>query len=852
MSLTDSATDCVETDESDETVVVSNPEFLADLFGGLSAGISPVVVSFEGNPSRASSRDWSCMPFADAAAMATTANNYFSLASFRLDEAGRYRRRKSQFVALHVVMLDDIGTKVACDRLTVPPTWLLETSPGNFQAGYALAEPVTEGALADRLMHTMISAGLCDPGANGPRARLARLPVGANGKHSPAFQCRLASWCPDRRYLVEEIVQGFDLEMAQGGRPTRRQARSAENAGQDEDGVFVPGPEVNPVISALMDRVLYKSPLGDGKHDITCPWVAEHTGGADGGTAYFEPDDQWPVGGFRCLHGHCAERRVRDLLRHLDVEVSAARMKPTIRVVPGELHRVVDAAERQLACSGRHYQRGNLIVTVVTDPGNRETRVHEVGQPALVRALAGVALWERFDARANDWARIDPPPRHATVLADAVAYHHLPVLNGIARQPYLRSDGSLMTAAGYDRATGMFGVFNAAEFVVSDLPSRAEAEEALGLLVGLLDEFSFEQSSDRAAALSAILTAAIRPSLPHAPMFHVRAHMVGSGKSYLCELVTAFASPQRGTPTTFPSDDEECRKLLLAELLRAPAAIEFDNLTGDLVAHKSLCTVLTSEFLAGRILGASKTATVSTRALFLSSGNNVGPVQDMARRCVTITLSPQCELPAARVFRRPDLVREVLRDRGRYVSAALTIVRAWIVAERPVAECRGLAGYADWTSLCRQPLMWLGLPDPVASLFDAIAEDPDRETLGRLLRAWREVFGRSAAMVRDAVREAGGIRDDENELQEVIRDIADERGEINRRKLGWWIKRHAGRIVDGLRFTKALGSRSAELWQVESVSSVVEVSSHDDGKTVAEDSASAEAAEAYRRASRGE
>lgn len=33
---------------------------------------------------------------------------------------------------------------------------------------------------------------------------------------------------------------------------------------------------------------------------------------------------------------------------------------------------------------------------------------------------------------------------------------------------------------------------------------------------------------------------------------------------------------------------KECRKLLLAELLRAPAVIEFDNLTGDLVVHKRL------------------------------------------------------------------------------------------------------------------------------------------------------------------------------------------------------------------------------------------------------------------------
>ena len=300
-------------------------------------------------------------------------------------------------------------------------------------------------------------------------------------------------------------------------------------------------------------------------------------------------------------------------------------------------------------------------------------------------------------------------------------------------------------------------------------------------------------------------------------MFHVRAHMVGSGKSYLCELITALATPQRGTPTTFPADDEECRKLLLAELLRAPAVIEFDNLTSDLVAHKSLCTALTSEFMSGRVLGVSRTTTVNTRTLFLSSGNNVGPVQDMARRCLTILLDPGCEIPAARTFTRPDLVREVLSERGRYVSAALTIIRAWIVAGRPKAECKALSGFGDWSDLCRQPLLWLGCEDPTKSVFDAMSEDPDRETLGRLLTAWQAVFGRMPAMIREAVREAQFPGDDNLELREVLNDIASERGEINRRKLGWWIRRHAGRIVDGRRFIRGSGNRSAETWQVSEV-----------------------------------
>ena len=52
-------------------------------------------------------------------------------------------------------------------------------------------------------------------------------------------------------------------------------------------------------------------------------------------------------------------------------------------------------------------------------------------------------------------------------------------------------------------------------------------------------------------------------------------------------------------------------------------------------------------------------------------------------------------------------------------------------------------------------------------------------------------------------------------MGEVLKDIAEERGEINRRKLGWWISRHAGRIVDGRRFVRSSGNRSAEAWQVE-------------------------------------
>jgi len=804
-----------KSDKTDKTNTISNHEFLTALFGENPKDIRPVLVSFADNPQNIPKKSWFGAAWEpNGAPLLSNRNNYFSLATFQPDESGKYRRQKKQFRALHAIMLDDIGTKVERERLILPPSWLLETSPGNYQAGYILDTPILEAAQADRLVKAIIQAGLCDPGAGGPTARLARLPMAVNGKHDPAFPCRLEIWEPNRRYSIDQLTDGLELDL----RPARRSGDKTGSHGAEtsdaEDEIFIPRPLKNAVIAALKMCGLYKVPLGSGKHDITCPWTAEHTGGIDGGTAYFEPEDAYPISGFKCFHGHCADRRVHHLLQHLNIEAKAARMKPTIRSVAGEIHRIADRAERELSMTGKYFQRGGLIVSICTDPGTQKTGVKTISTPALTAALSGAALWERFDGRAGKWVRIDPPTRLVSVLHDAADYKHLPTLSGVAHQPYLRPDGTLVHNPGYDAATGMFGVFNVAKFHIPENPTRQDAEQALALINGLLEEFSFARETDKAAALTAILTAAIRGSLPLAPMYHIRAPDISSGKTFLCSIIGAFATPQFSVPTTFPQDDEECRKLLLSELLCAPAVIEFDNLTGDLVAHKSLCTALTSEYLTGRILGISKTATVNSRVLFLSSGNNVGPVQDMVRRCITINLDPACEIPASRKYKNPHVLTNLRRKREKFVSAALTIIRAWIVAGRPETESRTVASYDEWSALYRQPLRWLGLPDPTESMFAAMNDDPDREMLGRFLQVWRDCFGNVPKMVRDVVKAA----DCNDELREVLTDIAGERGNINRRVLGHWIKRNARRIVGGLRFVPAGGSRSAVAWQAESVS----------------------------------
>lgn len=506
------------------------------------------------------------------------------------------------------------------------------------------------------------------------------------------------------------------------------------------------------------------------------------------------------------------------------VSLSATRetnVKPRIQVSPGRINEIANEAEAALAAMGRHYQHGGAIVTVQAG-GSGVITVIPVTAKSLMRDLDQAAAWETQD-RSGEWRPANPPSLYCSVLADARGYKHLRVLTGVARQPFLRTEGSLCRNAGYDAATGLYAAFDDVEFDVPVSPSLNDAMAAWRLLDALLSEFTFPDEGDRSAALSAMLTAAIRPSLNLAPMFHARAPQSGSGKSLLCEIITAFATSRPGSPLSFPTNDAECSKLLLAEMIGSPGVVEFDNLTGDIFPYKSLCTALTSEHLTGRILGASKMVSVNTRTLILSSGNNVGPVADMSRRCITINIEPASEIPSTHVFLRPDLASEVRAARGRYVTAALTIIRAWVVAGSPHTACKPLNGYQHWSDWCRQPLLWLGLADPAAGTFKGIGDDPDRMTLSRLLAALHAAFGTTPVMVKEMVRRAHdrGLADEE--LLEVLQDIAGGSSPINRKRLGQWLKKNSGRAVDGLKITKSLLNRNAVAWQVEPVVPILPV-----------------------------
>lgn len=779
---------------------VSNHEFMSALFGESFGSAKPLVCRKQGDPSSGGwmPRVWPC-PTEDP-----SLNWYFSPGLYEPDSNGQPRAKRENAHAVYVICLDDVGTKADMHILDVlAPTWLIETSKGNYQAGYAFDVPVEDLGYVDQLKQKLIENGMCDPGATGGAARWMRLPVGINGKaqNGPyGFRCRLAQWAPTNRYSPAEIENALLnlVSETSGGAATR------------------PINGINLVIEALKNEGQYIQQAGGNRHEIVCPWWEQHSDPTDTKSYYYEPSERYPHGGFKCFHSHGSELKVRDLISHLNISAKDVSIKPTVVVQPGHILRVVTDAEIALAKMGGIYHIHNMLCTIRQDAITGDVQIKPLSKDRLLLDASKAAIWERHKQN-GDVNVIDPPEKYICILLEMGDYLHIPQLVGVARQPYFYSSDVFGSDEGYDPESRMFGAFHANDYAIPQTPTLEQAQKALGQLIDLFAEFKFQSPCGRDAALAGIFTAVLRSSLPTSPMFHVRAPQIASGKSYLCNLIAAFAGPGAPAVSAFPESQEECQKYLLSALLDSPAVVIFDNLTKDLLPYTSLCSALTEESIRGRILGLSKTAWVSTKTLFLSSGNNVGPVRDMTRRTIVIALDPQTELASSREFKL-DPLSIVRNQRAYYVSLVLTVVIAWQAAGRPITNCRKLASYERWSEMVRQPLMWLGISDPAAGLYSAQENDPEKQILLRLLLAWKQCFASVPTMVREAVSYAVSGAANSSDLKEVLEEVAERRGEINRRILGHTISRYEGRVVGGMRFERSFTKANAERWSVRTLS----------------------------------
>ena len=499
-------------------------------------------------------------------------------------------------------------------------------------------------------------------------------------------------------------------------------------------------------------------------------------------------------------------------------------VRPSIRLAAGEIHSIATDAESALLEAGAPlYVRGGLVRPVVDEMAAAHGRKTKVARLAaidvdmLVDHLSRAADWWKFSRHKNDWVPADPPRNVAATILSRDGEWRLRKLAGVLTTPTLRPDGTILATPGYDQTTRLLLMDPPALPRMQDQPTKEDAHEALDLLDRLLGGFPFINGASRSVALSALITPVVRGAMPVVPLHANTAPVAGSGKSFIVDLASAIVTGDRAPVIAAGRNEEETEKRLGSALLAGLPIISIDNVNGAL-GGDALCQMIERPVVAIRPLGASKLVRIESRATTFATGNNIQLVGDMTRRVVLCSLDPNVERPELRVFNFNPL-DTILKNRGRYIAAALTVVRAYIVAGRP-GLLPPLASFEAWSDCVRSALVWLGRADPVDTMVSARADDPVISTLSALLHSWNEALGEHE-FTAGKVKERSEQRDSFSNLtngdlhRALVEAAGDRSGAINSRALGHYLARHKGRIVDGLKLVGAVDSHSKQnVWKV--------------------------------------
>ena len=486
------------------------------------------------------------------------------------------------------------------------------------------------------------------------------------------------------------------------------------------------------------------------------------------------------------------------------------QIRPVLDVIPGEIDQLATAAESALRTSGLPiFQRGTSIVTPVSHnvpaAHGRMTvaaGLKEVCSVGMVDHLAQAAHFQHWNARSKKMVPCNPPNLVANVILSRSGVWTLPSIAGVITTPTLRPDGSLLIEPGYDAASRLYHVADATLRLphIPEKPTKEDAEAALDLLGSLLREFPFVSDVDKAVAYSGLITPIMRGMLPVAPLHAIRASTAGTGKSFLVDIASA-CNTGRPCPVLAAGDgDEETEKRLVGVLVAAFPIVSIDNVNGEL-GGDLLCQSIERQVVRVRVLGGSDIQEIESRATFFATGNGLRVRGDMTRRTIICSLDANVERPELRKFDQDPLQR-VMDDRGAFVAAALTIVRAYLVANSP-NRLPPVASFTEWSNTVRSALVWLGCADPVVTMEAAREDDPELGELQQVVAAWNGEYGDAPRTLRYACEQAlEQTRDEHGDLcasRPALRDalvqVAGERNAINTKRLGKWFLRHESRIV---------------------------------------------------------
>lgn len=507
--------------------------------------------------------------------------------------------------------------------------------------------------------------------------------------------------------------------------------------------------------------------------------------------------------------------------------------RPVIRHKAGQRPAVLDAIGKVFAAESDinlmvHAGRLTRLYVVDTSTGwvqrQQGALIMKEADSHLVAELAtSKAIHHKWDNRAGDYKVIDCPRGTAEGYISRGHWPELPHLSGFVEAPLITSGGEVIDQLGLHAPTGIYVAATVPGYAPPPAkPSMKDAEIAMDRLLESVETFPFVDWADRAAALAGYITALIARVLTAKPWFVVDATCPGTGKTLLVDGFAMLATGRTASVLSLGHDDAETEKRLGGVLLSGDACINVDNvergLGGDIP-----CQVASQGILRIRALGTSSMTSVPTNTFLAATGNQIQIRGDLKRRVCMIRLDAHDERPERRKFSRNHL-EYVAANRGELIRAALTIPLAYLAAGTPDVQIHPMGGFEVWDRLVRRPLVWLGFPDPLASSESLRDADPELEAMRQFMIECSLIYKDEPFTAADVVADAMETEREVNgkstgiavrpALRDAVRVVC--RDKASSSALGYWLRAHRDRIVDGMRIEHAgeHGRSKVSRWKV--------------------------------------
>jgi hypothetical protein len=381
-----------------------------------------------------------------------------------------------------------------------------------------------------------------------------------------------------------------------------------------------------------------------------------------------------------------------------------------------------------------------------------------VTEASLRHRLARIA---NFVSTSEDRGTVPVAPG-ATMVNDLMSFPSfgfVPPLEAIVTAPVVAPDGSLLTEVGYLPAARVYYDSIDRRAIPDSTPTPESIAAAKTLLLDeFLGDFPFADDAARAHAMALLLLPFVRPLISgNTPLHLVDAPTQGTGKTLLAQIVASVFMGRLPPGMRCPErkDDEEWRKIITSQLQQGSSHILFDNLRQQLDSA-SLAIALTSAEWTDRQLGSNLlTVTLPVRCAWTLTGNNINLGGDFPRRSVWIRLDSREERPENRdadAFRIPDIERYSFEERPKLLAAALTLIRAWLQAGRPLWSGKPVGGFTSWSRIMGGILEAIEIPGFLENREELYERaDPEREQWTQFVQAWHERYAERAVGVADLI-----------------------------------------------------------------------------------------------------